>query len=90
MPLLAPSFRECPHIPSITRREIKGAPQAVSVRQVSAKRIEAIREQAKQMEADSRRFYLQAATGTRDAEVRKLLGDLAEAEAGHDKRADGG
>lgn len=76
------------HIPYITRREIKGAPQAASARQISLKGIDAIRETAKQMEADSRRFYLQAAARTNDAEVRKLLGDLAAAEAVHQKAAD--
>jgi erythrin-vacuolar iron transport family protein len=75
------------HIPYITRREIKGAPQPAPARQVSRKGIEAIRRQAEQMEANARRFYLQAVTRAGDASVRKLLGDLAEAEAGHQKAA---
>jgi erythrin-vacuolar iron transport family protein len=75
------------HIPYITRREIKGSPQPVSARQVSLRGIEAIRRRAEQMEADARRFYLQAAARTEDARVRKLLGDLAAAEAGHQEAA---
>ena len=45
--------------------------------------LETIRKEALVMEAASRRFYLQASKRTEDAAVRKLLGDLAEAEGGH-------
>ena len=40
------------------------------------------------MEANARRFYLQAAARSSDASVRKLLGDLAQAEAAHQKFAE--
>jgi rubrerythrin len=46
-----------------------------------------IRGEAAQMEETARRFYLEAAQRTRDAETRKLLGDLAAAEAGHEDLA---
>lgn len=49
--------------------------------------IERIREEAEAMERDAEAFYLKAAAGTRDAETRQLLGDLAAAEAGHQDRA---
>jgi len=39
------------------------------------------------MERDAERFYLSAAARTADATTRKLLGDLAAAEAGHEKTA---
>ena len=39
------------------------------------------------MERDAERFYLKAAARTSDAATRKLLGDLAAAEAGHEVRA---
>jgi rubrerythrin len=71
------------HIPYIQRREIKGAPIPPSVHQVTSKGIDAVRRQARQMEADSSRFYLQAATRTTDTAIRKLLGDLASAEMEH-------
>jgi rubrerythrin len=71
------------HIPFIQRREIKGAPIPPSVHQVTSKGIDAVRRQARQMEADSSRFYLQAATRTTDTAIRKLLGDLASAEMEH-------
>ncbi|MBV5265562.1 iron exporter MbfA [Pinisolibacter aquiterrae] len=45
--------------------------------------LETIRKEALVMEATSRRFYLQASKRTRDAAIRKLLGDLAAAEGGH-------
>lgn len=41
------------------------------------------RQQAELMEAETRRFYLRAAEKTTDVGIRKLLGDLAEAEGGH-------
>ena len=41
------------------------------------------------MEAQAAAFYSRAAGATADAETRKLLGDLAAAEAGHEKRAEG-
>ena len=40
------------------------------------------------MEAVARAFYETAAARTADAATRKLLGDLAAAEAGHERRAD--
>ncbi len=47
-----------------------------------------IRTEAHAMEADARRFYETAAARTQDAATRKLLGDLAAAEAGHEIAAD--
>ncbi len=46
-----------------------------------------IRDEAAQMERDAERFYLTAAAATSDADTRKLLGDLAAAEAAHTKKA---
>ena len=48
---------------------------------------ERIRGEAALMEETARRFYLEAAQRTGDAESRKLLGDLAAAEAGHEDLA---
>jgi erythrin-vacuolar iron transport family protein len=50
--------------------------------------IDAVRQQAKQMEQDAARFYLHAASRASDAHVRKLLGDLAAAESQHERTAD--
>jgi rubrerythrin len=46
-------------------------------------RIETVRRQAEVMELETRRFYESALQKTTDASVRKLLGDLAEAERRH-------
>ena len=76
------------HLPYITRREIRGAPSPPSPRQAILLGIEAVRRQAEKMEADAHRFYVQAVSRSNDAAVRKLLGDLAQAEAGHQKSAE--
>ena len=49
--------------------------------------LERIREEAEAMERDAERFYLTAAANTTDAATRKLLGDLAAVEAGHQNAA---
>ena len=50
--------------------------------------LERIREEAADMERQARDFYVAAAGRATDAETRKLLGDLAMAEAGHMHAAD--
>jgi len=49
--------------------------------------IDDIRAEAARMENDARRFYENASTRVTDAATRKLLGDLAAAEAGHETKA---
>ena len=49
--------------------------------------IERIRDEAAMMERDAHNFYLEAAKRTTDASTRKMLGDLAAAEAGHEAAA---
>ncbi len=48
----------------------------------------AIRDEAMLMEHDAAEFYARAAKVSRDAGTRKLLGDLAAAERGHENRAE--
>jgi rubrerythrin len=50
--------------------------------------IERVRQEAADMERQARDFYVAAAGRSTDADTRKLLGDLAAAEAGHEKAAD--
>ncbi len=71
------------HIPQVRRGDIRGAPVPLPVWRVAPRGIQAVRRQARQMEADASRFYLQAAARATDPAIRRLLGDLAEAEAGH-------
>ena len=49
--------------------------------------LEEVRKFAEDMEFQAERFYRRAAENTRDASVRKLLIELAEAEAGHESLA---
>jgi rubrerythrin len=51
-------------------------------------RLEAIRQQSFEMEDQAYRFYTEAAKQTTDAEIRKLLGDLAMEEKAHEHAAD--
>ena len=47
-----------------------------------------MRHLAESMEIETQRFYRRAAARSEDVSVRKLLGDLAEAEVEHEHRAD--
>jgi erythrin-vacuolar iron transport family protein len=70
-------------IPLIRRENVSGFFDRRPVWLAKTLPLETIRKEALVMEAASRRFYLQASKRTTDATVRKLLGDLAEAEGGH-------
>ena len=71
------------HIPLVRRRDIKGAPVLPPVWQVTSRGIDFVRRQARQMEVNAGRFYQQAAVHANDAAIRRLLGDLAQAELQH-------
>lgn len=75
------------HIPYITRRDVRGAPAPASPRVTVLRGVDAVRDEARRMEANASRFYQQAAARTTDAAVRKLLGDLAVAEMEHMRAA---
>lgn len=75
------------HIPLVQRQEVRGWVQRKPAWQVRAMGIEAVRRHVQQMEQDAGRFYQQAASRTTDAGIRKLLGDLAEAELAHEHTA---
>ena len=74
-------------IPLIRREHVAGYYARRPVWLVENLGIERIREEAEAMERDAEAFYLKAAANTTDADTRKLLGDLAAAEAGHQDRA---
>ncbi len=76
------------HIPLVRRCDVRGNPVRKPVWQVRARGVEAVRRYAGEMERDAERFYRLAAARTTDAAARKLLGDLAEAEAAHEIAAD--
>lgn len=74
-------------IPLIRREHVSGYYARRPVWLIENLGLERIREEAAQMERDAQRFYEAAAAQTSDANTRKLLGDLAAAEAGHSDKA---
>jgi erythrin-vacuolar iron transport family protein len=76
------------HIPLIRRDDVKGFVKYRPIWLLRPLRLEAVREQATIMEAETRRFYETAAKNSSDAAVRQLLGDLAEDERGHEVLAE--
>jgi erythrin-vacuolar iron transport family protein len=77
------------HIPLVRRQDIRGYIPAKPVWQMRPLGLETVRAHAREMERAAARFYRQALTRTTDASIRKLLGDLAEAEEKHDQIAAG-
>ncbi len=75
-------------IPLIRREHVSGYYARRPVWLVENLGLDRIREEAEAMERDAERFYRKAAERTQDADTRKLLGDLAAAEAGHSTKAD--
>ncbi|TCM79678.1 iron exporter MbfA [Rhodovulum steppense] len=75
-------------IPLIRREHVSGYYARRPVWLIENLGIERIRDEAEMMERDAHAFYLKAAQRTSDAGTRRLLGDLAAAEAGHEARAD--
>jgi rubrerythrin len=74
-------------IPMIRREHVAGYYARKPVWLTKNLSLERIRAEARGMEQDAEAFYLKAASKTQDAATRKLLGDLAAAEAGHDQKA---
>ncbi len=74
-------------IPLIRREHVAGYYARRPVWLVENLGLERIREEAAAMERDAERFYRAAAERTSDAATRKLLGDLAAAEASHSEHA---
>lgn len=75
-------------IPLIRREHVSGYYARKPVWLTQNLGLDRIRQEAAQMEKDAARFYHAAAAQTSDASTRKLLGDLADAEAGHATRAE--
>jgi rubrerythrin len=74
-------------IPLIRREHVSGYYARRPIWLIENLGIERIRAEAEAMEQDAQRFYEKAAERSQDPATRKLLGDLAAAEAGHTKRA---
>ncbi len=72
-----------PVIPLIRREHVAGFYARKPVWLMHNLSLERIRAEAEAMERDAHNFYITAAQHSSDASTRKLLGDLAAAEAGH-------
>ena len=72
------------HIPLIRRHDIRGFIQHPPIWQVRPLGLDKVRDLAETMELETLRFYRRAAARSTDASIRKLLGDLAEAEVEHE------
>ncbi|TMV68176.1 rubrerythrin family protein, partial [Thioclava sp. BHET1] len=75
-------------IPLIRREHVAGFYARRPVWLVENLPLETMRNEAAEMERQAERFYRKAAQQCQDAETRKLLGDLAAAEAGHTHAAE--
>ncbi|KIC32028.1 iron exporter MbfA [Leisingera sp. ANG-S5] len=76
-----------PAIPLIRREHVAGYYARRPIWLMENLSLDRIRDEARAMERDAERFYTHAAARTQDAATRRLLGDLAAAEAGHQARA---
>ena len=76
-----------PSLPPIRRGDVKGFIRRKPVWLTRNLSLETIRKEAETMEFEAERFYARAAEQATDVGVRKLLGDLAELEKGHEHLA---
>src|SRR6266481_9353022 len=76
-----------PHLPPIRRDNVRGFLRRRPIWLTRNLSLDAIRKEAGTMEFAAERFYVKAAEHTQDVGVRRLLGDLAEAEKSHEKTA---
>ncbi len=75
------------HIPLIRKGDVKGFVQRKPLWLVRPLGVDKVRLFAASMELETRRFYEHAAARTNDADIRRLLDDLAQAERGHENKA---
>ena len=73
-----------PEIPLLTRQDVSGFVHRDPLQSVRPWDVQRVRRQVALMELETQRFYSRAAESTSDAELRQLLGDLAEAERRHE------
>jgi rubrerythrin len=76
------------HIPLIRRQDVRGFVQHKPVWQIYPMNLGVVRTFAENVEIETQSFYRRAAARSEDVTIRKLLGDLADAEVEHERRAD--
>src|SRR5262245_9457848 len=74
-------------VPLVRREDVRGFVRRDPLSVVRARGVEQIRRQVALMELETERFYARAAQAASDADLRQLLGDLAEAERKHEVRS---
>jgi len=75
------------NLPPIRREDVRGFLRRRPIWLTKNLPLDTIRKEAETMEFEAERFYIKAAEHAQDVGVRRLLGDLAEAEKGHEKLA---
>ena len=76
-----------PNLPPIRREDVKGFLRRRPIWLTKNLPLDTIRKEVETMELQAGRFYVKAAEQAQDVGVRRLLGDLAEAEQNHEKTA---
>src|SRR5580692_4116097 len=76
-----------PHLPPIRREDVKGFLRRRPIWLTRNLALDTIRKEVETMELQAEQFYIKAAEKAGDVGVRRLLGDLAEEEKGHEKLA---
>src|SRR3982075_2039765 len=76
-----------PHLPPIRREDVKGFLRRRPIWLTKNLSLDTIRKEVETMELQAEQFYIKAAEQAEDVGVRRLLGDLAEEEKGHEKLA---
>ena len=71
------------HVPLIRRQDVRGFVDRRPVWLLRPLRLRAVQNAAEEIELETQRFYEAAAPRMRDANIRQLLGDLAEEERQH-------
>jgi erythrin-vacuolar iron transport family protein len=75
------------HLPPIRREDVKGFLRRRPIWLTKNLSLDTIRKEVETMEFQAERFYSKAAEHAKDVNVRRLLGDLAEIEKGHEHLA---
>jgi rubrerythrin len=75
-------------MPYITRQDVRGFLKRRPIWLMDKLPVDIMRRQAAIMEIEAANFYTQAAERAQDVDVRKLLGDLALIEKGHEMKAE--
>src|SRR5213080_5607081 len=75
------------HLPPIRREDVKGFLLRRPIWLTKNLSLDTIRKEVETMELQAEQFYIKAAERAEDVGVRRLLGDLAEEEKGHEQLA---